>query len=147
MDHHRREEFPAIFYKPQELKKKFFKSIEKKLRESLRSICYNEHIIKRSGEYMGFFVVLLALIFTLLGGLMLLAFIGMLGGAIIFFLASIIALIVLSKKGIFRKYIASEIPWQHYTAYIGRIVLIVIAVLSAITFIAEICIGKIIGII
>lgn len=96
---------------------------------------------------MGFFVVLLALIFTLLGGLMLLAFIGMLGGAIIFFLASIIALIVLSKKGIFRKYIASEIPWQHYTAYIGRIVLIVIAVLSAITFIAEICVGKIIGII
>lgn len=107
----------------------------------------NEYIIKRSGEYMEFFVVLLALIFTLLGGLMLLAFIGMLGGAIIFFLASIIALIVLSKKGIFKKYIASEIPWQHYTAYIGRIVLIVIAVLSAITFIAEICVGKIIGII
>lgn len=68
----------------------------------------------------------------------LIVLLGFLGGAVVTLLVAVTLLIVLTKTGIFEKYLNSDVLWQKILAHIVRGLIIFVAVIAVVLLIAGI---------
>lgn len=85
-------------------------------------------------------VVMMALVGCLLIAAALILFLGLLGGAAVTLIISVVLLIVLTKTGVFERYLNSEVTWHKVVAHIIRGVLIFFIAISSLLLIAGIVI-------
>ena len=85
-------------------------------------------------------VVMIALIGCILVAVALIMFLGLLGGAAVTLIISVVLMLVLTKTGVFEKFINSEVTWHKVVAHIIRGILIFSIVISVVTLIAGIVI-------